>query len=109
MRVSEKKALERQKRNKGLGGLVRSKLVSNTADLDDDEFRYNFIFKICDYLTIIAVVHFLFLFFFISALLTNIFLLFLYTKIWNAGLAFCLLLKLLVLLLRVLTPLARTG
>ena len=65
MRVSEKKALERQKRNKGLGGLVRSKLVSNTADLDDDEFRYNFIFKICDYLAIFTDVYSLFLIFFV--------------------------------------------
>ena len=31
-----------QKRNKGLGGLVRSKLVSNTVDLDDNEFRCTF-------------------------------------------------------------------
>ena len=42
MRVSEKKAQEMQKRNKGLGGLVRSKLVSNTVDLDDNEFRCTF-------------------------------------------------------------------
>ena len=39
MRVSEKKAEEGRKRNRGLGGLVRSKIGGTPTDLDHDELR----------------------------------------------------------------------
>ena len=40
MRVSEKKAGEMRKRNRGLGGLVRNNLGNAPVDLDSSELRY---------------------------------------------------------------------
>ena len=39
MRVSEKKAEEGRKRNRGLGGLVRTRLGNVPTELDPNEMR----------------------------------------------------------------------